>query len=104
MTEIETASFVDLSAHWVKAIAYSPAEFVVCIHPSQDELSEVKVAFTQVSGMRVDTAHNDGELIFPWDIIGFDSRILPNGRWAFVLHTDMAEFSFQAAWPTIERR
>lgn len=60
MTEIETASFVDASAHWVGAIAYSPAKFVVCLHPSQDETSQVRVTFAEVSGMRVDTSRNVG--------------------------------------------
>jgi hypothetical protein len=104
MTEIETASFIDSSTHRVSSIAYSPARFVVCLHPSQDETFEVRVAFTQVSNMRVDTSHNDGELDFPWDIIGFDSKPLAGGRWAFVLHTDMVEFLFQASWPSIERQ
>jgi hypothetical protein len=103
MTKIEEACFVSTRAHWVASMSYRDREFAVVLHPSDDETKRVTVTFSDVSLMRFDTSYNDEEMPFPWDIIGFDSEPLQEGRWAFTLHTDMIEFSFRAGWPRIER-
>lgn len=102
MTKIEAACFTSSMAHWVSSISYRAADFLVVLHPANDVQSEVQVVFRDVSMMRIDTSYNDGDLSFPWDIIGFESRHLENEKWEFVLHTDMVEFSFQARWPNID--
>lgn len=102
MTEIEAACFKSTRAHWVSSICCGDKEISVVLHPSNEEQSKVSVAFTEVSGMRIDTSHNEGEISFPLDIIGFESQSLEDNRWAFILHTDMVEFSFHARWPNIQ--
>lgn len=104
MTEIEIATFTENSAHWVRSIAYGQSGFAISLSPFNDDSFEVRVVFSQVSDMRIDASYADGELSFPWDIIGFESEKLSDDLWQFVLHTDMVEYSFRASWPIIERR
>jgi hypothetical protein len=102
MTEIEKACFTSSGAHWVSSISYCATDFSFILHPANDAQSEVEVAFSNVSKMRIDVSYNEEELSFPWDIIGIESRPLEGERWEFVLHADLIEFSFQARWPSIE--
>lgn len=103
MTEIERACFAGTTAHWVSSIELSGAGMVLKLHPSFEDEKAIAVSFSDVSRMRIDTSHGEGELCFPMGIIGFDSKALANEWWAFVLHTDMIELSFQARWPNIDR-
>jgi hypothetical protein len=50
-------------------------------------------------------AYADGpdDLELPWDVIGFDCDELGDGRWRFVLHSDVMEWCFESAWPVVER-
>jgi hypothetical protein len=42
-------------------------------------------------------------LDLPWDVIGFDCYDLGGGRWRFVLHCNVIEWCFEAAWPVVTR-
>jgi hypothetical protein len=44
---------------------------------------------------------NHSDLDPPWDVIGFDSYDLGNGRWRFVLHCDAIEWCFESFWPVV---
>jgi hypothetical protein len=67
-----------------------------------DQNAEVFATFRNAYILSVDTYEADASSPRPpWDIIGFDSDELSNGRWSFCLHTDCVEYSFESDWPEI---
>ncbi|WP_394781611.1 hypothetical protein [Undibacterium sp.] len=103
MTAIEQAIYIDSSAHWVCSISLQISSISMSVHPCERPSDIVAVGFKNVKNLKISTSHSDGNFEMPWDIIGFDSITLCNDRWSFVMHCDKAEFTFEAAWPSINR-
>ncbi len=105
MTVIEGALFHDLSAHWVVSFALSAEELRLTLHPCLREDVLTEAVFPNPQNVSQDDSYSDGnDRDFPWDIIGFDSEPLADGRWRFCLHTDAVEYVFESEWPEIVKR
>jgi hypothetical protein len=103
MTPIEQALFLDNSAHWVSAFDLSPEVLVLTLHPSQRPEVSAQARFNRPRILSADDSYAGEERNLPWDIIGFDSEQLSDGRWQFCLHTDCIEYIFESPWPEITR-
>ncbi len=110
MTPIERALFQDHGVHWIYAFELSPDAITLSLHPSTAPEATTPPSsactfarFIRPSVVSIDDYSDDEGLEFPWDIIGFESEPLSDGRWRFCLHTDLIEYTFESAWPEITK-
>lgn len=104
MTAIERTLFLDEIAHWVEAFDWLPDALVIQLHPCMLPEALVLARFPLPQLVSVDCSHADNELKeFPWEIIGFDSEQVADGRWEFCLFTDQVEYVFVSGWPVVVR-
>jgi hypothetical protein len=103
MTLIEQALFLDGSAHCVRSFELSPEALVLTLYPWQRVDSSTQARFDRPRLVSTDDSYADDERELPWDIIGFDSKQLPEGGWRFCLHTDCIEYVFDSPWPEITK-
>jgi hypothetical protein len=103
MTQIEQALFLNGRAHWVSSFTLSAEALVITVHPAEMPNVCCHARFSAPRVDSVDDSYNEEDKDFPWDIIGFDSERLSDGRWNFCLHTDKIEYGFESDWPEIWR-
>jgi hypothetical protein len=104
MTQIEDAFFIDTRVHAVSAFALSVDEIVMTIHPCQNPSISSRARFSGLRSLSVEIGYDDGDIMLPWDIIGFDSYELADGYWRFVLNCGSShEFIFESLWPEITK-
>ena len=101
MTPIEQALFRDGSAHCVSSFELSSDALVLTLHPWEWADVVTQARFDRPRVVSMDDSHADDDRELPWDIIGFDSELLPDGHWRFCLHTDSIEYVFDSPWPQI---
>jgi hypothetical protein len=104
MTAIEQALYSNGAAHWVTAFNLLDRVVTITSHPCDRPQLLTLSTFDHATMLSLDDSYaDDGDRSFPWDIIGFDSQPLSNGRWHFCLHTDKIEYCFEAKWPAVRR-
>ena len=103
MTPIEKALFLDDSAHCVSSFELSPESLVLILHPWLRAEIFTQARFERPQVVSTDDSHADEEHDLPWNIIGFDSEELSDGRWQFCPHSDCIEYVFNSLWPEIIR-
>jgi hypothetical protein len=101
MTAIEQALFRDGSAHCVSFFELSSDALVLRLHPWERADVATQARFDRPRIVSTDNSHAADDPELPWDIIGFDSELLPDGGWRFCLHTDSIEYVFDSSWPQI---
>jgi hypothetical protein len=101
-TEIENYLFRRNGIHAVVEITLADKRLVVSVAPWDQLAAAVTAEFTKVTITSVDVyADGPDDLNLPWDIIGFDSHLLAQHRWRFVLHCAGLEYCFEATWPRL---
>ena len=104
-TDIENYLFQQNGTHAVVAFNLSEKRLVVSVTPWTDLLSVVIADFPEAGITSMDVyADGHDDLNLPWDIIGFDSFPLSEGRWRFVLCCHCLEYVFESRWPRLTQK
>lgn len=105
MTPVEAFLFQSCAVHWVFEFTQSEERLMIAIAPLDLPHRAVTAEFenARITAATITGTHAD-DLNPPWDILGFESRLLGENRWRFVLCTSGFEYTFEARWPRIVRR
>jgi len=96
---IECYLYGSRGTHAVVWFALGPSRVVVAVAP-WDELGSVTEATFEAAELLSVWAAEDAtpeDIALPWDIIGFDSKELGNGRWEFVVNCCDVEYAWRSA-------
>ncbi len=103
-TAIERFLYGDLGTQGVTGFTASPGAIRISLAPWDGPKVRTIANFREARLASVEAYPAvPGDLDMPWDVIGFDSYELGDGRWQFVLHCDGIEWCFESAWPAAER-
>ena len=98
---IEQHLYGSRGTHALLSITLAERCVVVVIAPwsHPTEVTESIFGDAEIRHVWADNAPSAEEVTLPWDIIGFDSKELPGGRWEFLINCSSVEFCWRSAWP-----
>lgn len=103
LTKVEAYVFGGNGAHFVTGFDFVHGQITLTLRPMDEPSLGVPVNVTAnfANAIMIDTWEDpDEDLVWPLDIIGFDSY--PCGsRWKFVLNCAVVEWSWQSEWPVL---
>jgi hypothetical protein len=103
LTKLEAYVFGSNCAHFVTGFDFADGQITLTLRPMDESPlgvpSNVTAKFP--NAVMTDTWEDtDERLVWPLDIIGFDSS--PCGsRWKFVLNCDTVEWIWESEWPVL---
>jgi hypothetical protein len=101
-SRIEQFLFKQKGAHAVVGFMQSEKRLVLSVAPWEEMASVVIAEFSEatVTSVGVHGAEPD-DLSVPWDIVGFDSYLISDEKWRFVLCCTGIEYIFESKWPCL---
>ena len=100
LTKIEEFIFGGNVAHDLIEVFKDSNQWLITVSPVSDHSIKKKFCFLGVQENYEQHLTDDGgEIEYPLPIIGFDSKLLPNGLWEFCLNVSDVEWGFISEWP-----
>lgn len=100
-TAIEQALYGRRGTHGVTEFTLTPGVVRLRLEPWEGQ-GYTDAVFGAARLTSVECYPDDHDTLDPpWDVIGFDSYDLGDGRWRFVLHCAAIEWCFESSWPVV---